>query len=350
MSNIELLCLGNPLLDLQTRVSKEFLDKYDLKENDAILIEEKHRPIFDEVLAMKDTVTIAGGAAQNAARGAAYMLGPGRVAYIGSVGRDVFSEKLLLANKKAGVVTEYMYQDDIPTGKCAALLHGNSRSLVTDLAAANHYKVDHLRRPDIWKIVEQVNVFYVGGFHFTVCPAAIVALGKHAAETNKTFSMNLSAPFIASAFTREVDNAMPYCDYLISNEDEARAYATSHELGTSDLEQIAAKVALMPKTNAKRSRVVIFTHGLQPTVVAIGDAESGKATIAKFPVYPLDQENVVDTNGAGDAFAGGFLSGVVKGEKLETCIDMGQWLARESIQLVGPSFPDHPSKYQSKAL
>lgn len=60
--------------------------------------------------------------------------------------------------------------------------------MVTDLGAANHYKLEHLKSPEIWAYVEEAKVFYVGGFHLTVCVPAILALGEHAAKTNKVGS------------------------------------------------------------------------------------------------------------------------------------------------------------------
>ncbi|KAF8652882.1 hypothetical protein AX16_004103, partial [Volvariella volvacea WC 439] len=66
-----LFCMGNPLLDIQVTNGEELLKKYDLKANDAILAEEKHAPIYDEIVREHKVTYVAGGAAQNAARGAA---------------------------------------------------------------------------------------------------------------------------------------------------------------------------------------------------------------------------------------------------------------------------------------
>jgi len=66
-------------------------------------------------------------------------------------------------------------------------------------------------------------------------------------------------------------------------------------------------------------------------------------------VHALDSSQVVDTNGAGDAFAGGFLSGMVLGKSLKECVDRGQWLARLSIQELGPQFPFPKQTYTAKA-
>lgn len=327
---------------------KSYLDKYDLKENDAILVEDKHMPIFEEVVKLPNVTFIAGGAAQNAARGAQYVLPEKSVVYFGSVGKDQYSEQLLKANEVAGVYSNYLVHDDIPTGKCAALINGNNRSLATDLAAANHYKLEHLQQPENWKLVEDAKFFYVGGFHLTVCPPAIQALGKHAAETNKVFSMNLSAPFLPQFFKEPLDASSVYWDYLIGNESEALAYAESHGIESTDITTIAKAIAVLPKANTARPRVVIITQGLDDTIVVTANKfEAGAETsVQTFPVRAIAASEIVDTNGAGDAFAGGFLGALVQGKPLAECIDVGQWLASISLQELGPSFP-YPKKTYS---
>ncbi|CAH2350731.1 adenosine kinase [[Candida] railenensis] len=334
-----LVCLGNPLLDLQVEVDADYLKKYDLKENDAILAEEKHLPIYKEIIDKEGLVQIAGGAAQNTARGAQYILPENSVVYFGSVGKDVYADKLNDANKQYGLTTRYQVQDDIATGKCAALINGVHRSLVTDLAAANHFKVDHLEIPENWAIVEAAKYYYIGGFHLTVSPPAIIKLGQHAAATNKVFALNLSAPFIAQFFKDPLDQSIPYVDFLIANETEAAAYAESHGLDTTDVATIAKHIAQLPKENTARPRVVVFTQGIDPTIVVSYDFNSKEIQSNEYPVRPLAKEQVTDTNGAGDAFAAGFIAGLVQEKTIPESVDVGQWAAALSIQEVGPSFP-----------
>lgn len=57
--------------------------------------------------------------------------------------------------------------------------------MCTDLAAANCYKLEHLKQPQIWSLVEQAKVFYVGGYHLTVCVPAVMALAEEAAAKDK---------------------------------------------------------------------------------------------------------------------------------------------------------------------
>ena len=87
-----LLGLGNPLLDISATVDRNFLEKYDLKSNDAILAEEKHKPMYDELVELYNANFIAGGSVQNTMRVAQWFLEKPRVAtYMGCVGIDKYS-------------------------------------------------------------------------------------------------------------------------------------------------------------------------------------------------------------------------------------------------------------------
>lgn len=138
--------------------------------------------IYEE-LEGRDAKEIAGGAAQNTARGAQYILPADSVVFVGCVGKDKYAETLLKANKEAGLRAEYRYDDKQPTGRCGVVITGHHRSMVTDLAAANCYQLEHLK--EHWDLVEQAKMFFVGGFHLTVSPPAIMALAEEAAAKNK---------------------------------------------------------------------------------------------------------------------------------------------------------------------
>ncbi|KAF2492130.1 adenosine kinase-like protein [Lophium mytilinum] len=345
--NYELFCLENPLLDIQGVGDAKLLEKYGLKANDAILAEEKHMGLYEDLLQNHDAKVIAGGAAQNTARGAQYILPPNSVVYVGCVGKDKYGQMLKDICNEAGLRVEYRYDEEQPTGRCGVVITGHDRSLCTDLAAANCYKPEHLKSPEVWKLVEQAKIYYVGGYHLTVSVPAILDLGEEAAAKDKLFILNLSAPFIAQFFKEQLDSTSPYWDILIGNETEALAYAESHALGTTDLKEIAKAIVALPKKNTKRPRTVIITQGLDPSIAVIGK-EGGDVEIVEVPVHAIAKSQINDTNGAGDAFAGGFAAGLVEGKSIKESIDLGQWLAKLSIQELGPSYPQPKQTYSSK--
>lgn len=82
---------------------------------------------YDDVVKDYQVTYVAGGAAQNAARAAAYVLPPNHVVYVGAVGKDELAEQLQKANEKEGVVSAYQVVEDDKTGACAVVLTGHDR-------------------------------------------------------------------------------------------------------------------------------------------------------------------------------------------------------------------------------
>jgi len=312
------------------------LEKYKLKANDAILATPTHAPIYDELALEYKVNYVAGGAAQNAARGAAYILPAGSVVYTGCVGDDDLAEQLKAANKREGLDEVYLVKKGEKTGACAVVITGHHRSLVTDLRSAEKFDVSHLSSPSVAPLIEAAKVFYVEGYFLTHGIESVLMLSQNCAAAGKIFALNLSAPFLLEFFNNKVEEVLPYCDILIGNETEAEMWANKNGLpGTKDLATIAKAVALTNKKNTARPRIVVFTNGAEPTVL-VNSAEPDNPK--RFPVTPLSDEQIVDTNGAGDAFAGGFIAALIDGKNWDQCVEIGQVMGAMCIQQIGPQY------------
>ena len=103
--------------------------------------------------------------------------------------------------------------------------------------------------------------------------------------------------------------------------------------------------------NDKRKRTVVITQGALPTIVV------HDGTVQEFPVQLIEADKIVDTNGAGDSFVGGYLSQLIAGEPVavcdvgsyelmldifQRCVHAGNHCARIIIQNVGCTFPETP--------
>eukprot|EP00164_Ancoracysta_twista_P003653 GFYU01004892.1.p2 GENE.GFYU01004892.1~~GFYU01004892.1.p2 ORF type:complete len:359 (-),score=124.82 GFYU01004892.1:102-1121(-) len=338
MSNLEgiLLGMGNPLLDISANVPASFLEKYDVKPNNAILAEEKHVPIYEDMCKQFDVEYIAGGATLNAIRVAQWMLQtPGATSYMGCIGNDKYGEQLRKSAEGDGVRFEPRVDDTTPTGTCAVLVQDKERSLIANLAAANNYKIDHLKSH--LPIMEKADVVYSAGFFLTVSPDSMQFVGKHQCDNKKTYMMNLSAPFLCEFFKDQMMSVMPYVDVLFGNESEAEAFAKVHGFETTKMEEIVAKLAALPKENADRPRLVVITQGSEATCVS----ENGVVT--SYPVEKMDATKIVDTNGAGDAFVGGFLAKYVQKKSVADCVNAGHYSAGLIIQVSGCKLEGTPS-------
>ena len=287
----KLLGMGNPLLDISAHVPQELLDKYELKLDSAILAEDKHQPLYGELVEKYDVQYIAGGATQNTMRVAQWMLkdNKGQTAFMGCVGpNDNYGKQLEKCASDDGVLVHYMKDPSTPTGTCAALILGGERSLCANLAAANNFNETHLETDKAKEIIESAEIYYSAGFFLTV---SVPSLVKVALAKDKIVALNLSAPFIVDFFGDQLATALEYADFVFGNESEAAAYGKKHELG-EDLGKVALAICDLSKKNASRPRIVVITQGSKSTLVA----SQGKVT--EYAIDPLPKEKLVDTNGA----------------------------------------------------
>ena len=131
-----------------------------------------------------------------------------------------------------------------------------------------------------------------------------------------------------------MDQTSPYWDYLFGNESEALAYSESHDLKTTSIPEIGKHLALLPKANSARPRVVVLTQG--PDTVIVNIARDGKVETTEYPVEKIPE--IVDSNGAGDAFAGGFMAELILGGDVARCVKAGEWLAGLCLRSNGPAY------------
>jgi len=328
-----LLGMGNPLLDISSTVPVSMLEKHNLKSNDAILTEDE--AIFNDLKNDCKVDYIAGGATQNSIRVAQWILGHrNATAYFGCVGQDEYGKTLENKAKEAGVNVQYEVSTEHPTGRCAVLITGQDRSLVTKLDAANHFTVGHLDDAKNWKVVEKAKAVYSAGFFLTVSVESMLKVGKYCAANNRTYCLNLSAPFLIQFFKDQMMSVMPFADIVFGNETEAATYADTFNLGTTDIKKIALAISMLPKENGSRGRTVIITQGSDPVVCV----ENGE--VFEFAAEKLSADKIVDTNGAGDAFVGGFLAQYVQGSSLAVSVKCGIWAATHIIQRSGCTVPE----------
>ncbi len=344
-----ILGMGNPLLDIAAPVEKSLLEKYELDDNLAILAEEKHQPLYADLVASYNPEYIAGGATQNSIRVAQWMMQtPGATSFFGAVGDDDYAAKMTASSKKDGVNVQYFTNPEMPTGTCAVLITGKHRALVANLAAANTYKISHLKEADQWGVVERANIYYISGFFLTVSPDSMLDVARHSDAENKTFCFNLSAPFLMQVppFFESMKSLLPWVDILFGSETEAAelAKAMGWDVDPTDVAAIVRKAAELPREGGKK-RIVVFTQGALPTLVCV--VEDGKVTRESVhDIIKIEESEIVDTNAAGDAFVGGYLSGLAGGDDIDECINKGHYAANTVIQHSSCQFPAEGPSYK----
>merc|ERR1712217_419264 len=211
------------------------------------------------------------------------------------------------------------------TGSCACLIEGIERSLYTNLCPAN------------MKIVQGAKIIYSAGFFITVSTESMKLAQAEAAKSGAKYCLNLSAPFLMQVppFKAFILESLPMVDYLFCNETEAATFAETEGWETTDVKFIATRLSLIPMAKGGR-RTVVITQGCDPTIVAI------RGHVTEYPVTALPKEKLVDTNGAGDAYVGGFLAALSKGLPVADCCKAGAYSASVIVQHRGCTYPAKP--------
>lgn len=295
----------------------------------------------------------SGGSAQNVMRVAAGILRRQnvncKVLFSGCISNDEFGQVMHKKATEDGVETCYLVDNSVPTGTCAVCLsdQGKNRSLCAFLGASQKFSDQHLR--DNWeKLVANTDIIYISGFLISVTPPTLHLLGEHVAKSNdnkKRFCLNLSAPYVSAVFGQELKKVMKYVDILFGNDDEALAYAKLQNWNTTDIQEIASKICGEEKLRTSVGRLVVITQGDRPIIVS--EQVDEKIKVKQYPCKPIPDSEMVDTNGAGDSFAGGFLSQFIQDAPMDFCIDMASYAAREIIKMSGiamPSFDNMPQR------
>jgi len=205
------------------------------------------------------------------------------------------------------------------------------RSLVANLGAANTYQPHHLRLPEVQAAIDRAQVIYISGYFLTASLDTILEVSRLAKAAGKIICMNLSAPFICKFFITQLCQVLPFVDFLFGNESEALALSDAFSWNLQEIDQIATKMS--QELIGCSEGLVVITQGSQPTIVSQKDAP-----LQCFPVQSIPTDQIVDTNGAGDAFVGGYLSEYLKGGNLATCVEKGHYAASYIIRRSGVVF------------
>lgn len=338
---------GNPLLDIQICTDASFWEKYKLIGGGFCFQGDDQKDIYEEMQRNPNAKYIPGGATLNSMRVCQGLLQRQHgVFYTGCVAEDDLGRRMVQLCEDEGLFVQFTRSSANPTGVCGVSIVDGERSLCTRLGAANDFNQDGLMTPEARAALQSCKIAYTAGFFLTVCAEGMLSIAKECNATGKIYCISLSATFLVEFFKDQMMALMPHVDVLCGNETEFEHFAKVHEFGEGlMLEEIAVRVAQLPKANKTRHRIAIITQGSKETIVASYWKQAGTFKITKYPVFPVPSNELVDTNAAGDAFVGGFLYGAVKSLErgnsdldLDTCLHFANLAGGHVVRRSGCTF------------
>ena len=313
-TRLDVLAIGNAIVDVIARTDDEFLEAERLIKGTMRLIdaEEAHR-LYERMPAGVET---SGGSAANTVAGLA-ALGL-RTGFVGQVADDQLGEVFGHDIRAQGVdFTTPPRDDGVPTARCLILVTPDAqRTMNTFLGASQFLPSAALDEAQI----EASAILYLEGYLWDPEEprAAMERAIRIARAAGRNVALTLSDPFCVDrhreGFCALIETGV--IDILFANEIEIKSLAQSDDLE----EAVAAFADRVPLLVVTRSE-----HG----AIAV----SGNARV-DVPAEPVAE--VVDTTGAGDQFAAGFLAGQAQGRSLEHSLRMGAIAAAEVISHYGP--------------
>ena len=309
---LDVIGFGNAIVDVISRTEDGFLDRHGMRKGGMTLIDEaRAEAVYG---AMGPGVEISGGSAANSMVGIAAL--GGRAGFIGKVRDDELGGIFAHDIRAAGVAYATPAATTGPTtARCLILVTPDGeRTMNTYLGACQNLTPDDVN-PDT---VRASSIVYLEGYLWDPPPAkeAFLKAAAIAHEAGRTVSLTLSDAFCVGRYRAEFLNLLRAgtVDLVFANEAELMSlYETDFDAALAQLRQEA--------------RHAVVTRSERGALAVVG------GEMASVPAVPVAK--VVDTTGAGDLFAAGYLHGFAKGLAAGECLALGALCAAEIISHIG---------------
>jgi sugar/nucleoside kinase (ribokinase family) len=313
----DLIGVGSPIMDLLARVPDAFLTANVAGEKGGMVLVDDTEMERIVKLLEGEPAYATGGSAANATFNAA-RLGL-RTTFLGKLGNDHLARVYRQAFETAGVDGSRFKHGNLANARCLALVTPDAqRTMRTYLGAAMTLAPTEISAED-FAGCRHAHIEGYLVFNQALANAVLSAARAAGCTTSLDLSsfevVNASRDWLFSQFKRGLD-------IVFANEDEIRALFQDH---TTPFSALAEKLA---------------SHGV---LAAVKVGKEG-AWIARegqiHRIEPVAVADVIDTNGAGDAWAAGFLYGYLRGWPVPACGNAASLLGAETVMHMGPIIPD----------
>ena len=313
MSKLKILGIGNALVDIMVLSEDDQIINYlNLPKGGMTLVDGDLSAMIQKEISHLNIKIATGGSVANAINGIAGL--DVECGFIGVIGRDDLGSLFKNDMLKRGIAV-MLKELELPTGRAVGFVSpGGERTFATYLGAAIEMGPDDIT-PELFA---GYDLFFIEGY-LVFNRALIMAAASAAKSAGLAIALDLASYNVVEAnqdiLNELVDN---YIDIVFANEEEAKSFTGMQP--EAALENLAG-----------RCDIAVVKVGKEGAFVQQGDQKWHIPTIAT---------SVIDTTGAGDYFAAGFLAGLATGCDLEKCGIIGALMAGEIIKVVGAELDD----------
>jgi sugar/nucleoside kinase (ribokinase family) len=305
---MKILGIGNALVDVMTLINDEtILDKFSLPKGSMQLVDLDTSEMVKSGTVSFNRSLASGGSAANTIHGLA-MLGVNS-GFIGSIGKDELGDFFENDMKNADVNTMMIRRNSV-TGTAVALITPDSeRTFATHLGAAVELEASDL----LTEPFKAYDILYLEGYLIFNRPLVERAC-QLARKNNMKIALDLASYNVVEAKLDDFKEIVgKYVDIVFANEEEARAFTGMEPEGA----------------------LAILSRLCEVAIVKVGSEGSWIKRGEEVIKIGTERVNLMDTTGAGDLYASGFLYGYANDISLERCGQMGSLLAAHVIEILG---------------
>lgn len=305
---MKILGIGNALVDVMTPINNDsILYKFGLPKGSMTLVDNEKSAFIKSSTADCKSILSSGGSAANTIQGLAML--KANTGFIGAVGRDETGDFFENDMNKAGVKT-MLFRHNSVTGTAVALISPDSeRTFATHLGAAVELRADDLT-PELFS---EYDILHLEGYLINDMELVEKACSL-AKANNMKISLDLASYNVVRAKLNDIKIIIDkYIDIIFANEKEANAFT-----GQDPEESL--------RIISEQCDIAIVKTGKEGSLIKRGQEF---VRVSSLPV------TCVDTTGAGDHYASGFLYGYINGLPLDKCGALGSLLAGNVIEVVG---------------
>lgn len=304
--------LGSALVDILIHESEDFLARLDAPKGGMVLVDKER---IDAILSKTEakSAIVPGGSACNTVVGVAQLGGAAR--FVGKYSPDQFGNFFQTELTQRNVAP-FLFQSSSPTGRVLSVITPDAqRTMFTYLGASSEMNPEEMTE----NCFKDAGVVHIEGY-LLFNPDLMLAALKAARKAGALISLDLASYTVVETSKNLLPKIISeYVNILIANEDESLAYTgVSNE--TEALARLSENVDIAVLKLGKRGSLI---------------AERGRI----IPVDPRGSGAAVDTTGAGDLWASGFLFGLTGGLPLDKCGALASACGFEVCQVVGAAVP-----------
>ena len=298
--------VGNSIVDVLVRVDNKLLAELGMPKGVMTLVDEARSKVILQKVELMQRSIMPGGSCCNTMIGITSL--GGRAIYTGIVGKDSFGELFEDKLKSFGVRSNIVKAKGMTGSSVIMVSPDSERTMNTHLGVCDQLVKEHVVERDLLKS----EILHTTAYFFDTCPETCLHVLKLAKQNGIKVSFDVSDPFLVRA-NSELKKIAEYADIVFLNRDEARLFQgvnvrhTLHEIG-------------------KHAKTVVVKVG------ADGSYVCHKKRYYKIPAFRVE---AVDTTGAGDMYAAGFLFGLTQGYKVHEAGHIGSFAASKVVEVMG---------------